>query len=111
MKCISRTMLPAIIALTACLLPATTAHALDATMARIKAIAESWPRAVVVEARADYLYVQFGTALLKFTDDAEFWFDPAAGVVHVRSASRLGRKDFEVNRQRIEAMRAQLSSG
>ena len=81
------------------------------TMARIKAIAESWPRAVVVEARADYLYVQFGTALLKFTDDAEFWFDPAAGVVHVRSASRLGRKDFEVNRQRVEAIRARLSSG
>ena len=79
-------------------------------MARIKAIAESWPRAVVVEASADYLYVQFSTALLKFTDDAEFWFDRTAGVVHVRSASRLGRKDFEVNRQRMEAIRAQLDS-
>lgn len=81
-----------------------------ATLARIKAIAESWPRAVVVEASADYLYVQFSTALLKFTDDAEFWFDRTAGVVHVRSASRLGRKDFEVNRQRMEAIRAQLDS-
>lgn len=36
MNNISRAMLPAIIAFTACLLPASAAHALDATMARIK---------------------------------------------------------------------------
>ncbi len=82
-----------------------------ATITQIKALVETWPRATLVEARADYLHVQFGTALLKFTDDAEFWFDPAAGVVQVRSASRLGRKDFDVNRQRIEALRAKLSAG
>ena len=67
------------------------------------------PGAKVVESRDDYLYVQFSTRLMKFVDDAEFWFDPAAGVVQVRSASRLGRKDFGVNRERIESIRQALA--
>ena len=49
------------------------------------------------------------TRVMKFVDDAEFWFDPASGVVHVRSASRVGRKDFGVNRARIEAVRQALA--
>jgi uncharacterized protein (DUF1499 family) len=47
--------------------------------------------------------------LLKFTDDLEFWLDRPASVIQVRSSSRLGRKDFQVNRQRIEAIRAQFT--
>jgi uncharacterized protein (DUF1499 family) len=65
---------------------------------------------VVVEARADYLRATFTTRLMKFTDDVEFWLDPAAGVVQVRSASRLGRKDFGTNRARVEALRTQLQA-
>jgi uncharacterized protein (DUF1499 family) len=81
-----------------------------ATIAQIKRIAEAMPGARVVDSRADYVYVQFSTRLMKFVDDAEFWFDPASGVVHVRSASRLGRKDFGVNRARIEAIRQALAA-
>jgi uncharacterized protein (DUF1499 family) len=44
-----------------------------------------------------------------FVDDVEFWFDPAAGVVQLRSASRVGRGDLGVNRQRIEAIRRRLA--
>ena len=66
------------------------------------------PGAQVVAARDDYLYAQFATRWLGFVDDGEFWVDPAAGVVHVRSASRVGRSDFGVNRQRIEAIRERL---
>jgi uncharacterized protein (DUF1499 family) len=36
----------------------------------------------------------------------EFWVNPAKGVIDVRSASRLGREDFGVNRARVEAIRA-----
>jgi uncharacterized protein (DUF1499 family) len=43
-------------------------------------------------------------------DDAEFWLDPAAGVIQVRSASRLGSKDFGVNRKRIEAIRSRYAN-
>jgi uncharacterized protein (DUF1499 family) len=82
-----------------------------ATIARIKAIVEAMPGATVAQSESDYLYVQFSTRLMKFVDDAEFWYDPAGDVVQVRSASRLGRKDFGVNRARIEAIRKALSAG
>lgn len=79
------------------------------TIARIKTIVATMPGATVVKSESDYLYVQFSTRLMKFVDDAEFWYDPASGLVQVRSASRLGRKDFGVNRARIEAIRQALS--
>ena len=79
-----------------------------ATIAKIKAIVEAMPGAKVVKSEPDYLYVQFTTRIMKYVDDAEFWFDPAAQVVQVRSASRVGGKDFGVNRSRIEAIRAQM---
>lgn len=75
---------------------------------RLRSVVETLAGAQVIEARDDYLYVQFTTRWLKFVDDAEFWFDPAAGVVQVRSASRIGRKDFGVNRARIEVIRRLL---
>jgi uncharacterized protein (DUF1499 family) len=78
------------------------------TLQRLRKVVETLAGAQVIEARDDYLYVQFTTRWLKFVDDAEFWFDPAAGVVQVRSASRIGRKDFGVNRARIEVIRRLL---
>lgn len=60
----------------------------------------------IVEQHADYLYAQAQTRWLKFVDDMEFWANPASGVIELRSASRLGREDFGVNRQRIEKIRA-----
>jgi uncharacterized protein (DUF1499 family) len=82
-----------------------------ATMAQIKSIVESTDGAVVVTSEAGYLYAQYTTRWMKFTDDVEFWFDPAAGVVQVRSASRLGQRDLGANRHRIEALRARLATG
>jgi uncharacterized protein (DUF1499 family) len=40
-----------------------------------------------------------------YVDDVEFSLDPAASVIHVRSASRLGESDLGANRKRIEAIR------
>jgi uncharacterized protein (DUF1499 family) len=79
-----------------------------ATIGKIAQIVEGLPGAVIVERRDDYLYARFTTAMMRFVDDVEFWFDPAANVVQVRSASRVGRKDFGVNRARIEQVRARL---
>jgi len=82
-----------------------------ATIARLAQIVEGMEGAKIVERRPDYLYAQFTTRLMRFVDDTEFWFDPAAGVVQVRSASRVGRGDLGVNRARIEAIRARLAAG
>lgn len=77
-----------------------------AAIAHVRRIVERMPGARVVGARPDYLYAQFTTKWLKFVDDVEFWAAPAEGAIHVRSASRVGRKDFGVNRARVEAIRA-----
>lgn len=80
-----------------------------ATLAQLQAVVGAMPGASVVQSGPDYLYARFTTRWLKFVDDVEFWVDPA-GVVQVRSASRLGRKDFGVNRARVEAIRAALAA-
>ncbi len=79
-----------------------------AAMARLQAAVAATPGAVVIKADVDYLYAQYTTPLMHYTDDVEFWFDRAAGVVQLRSASRLGEGDLGANRQRIEALRARL---
>ncbi|HTT10014.1 MAG TPA: DUF1499 domain-containing protein [Burkholderiaceae bacterium] len=76
------------------------------SLARLRSIVAALPRARIIEARADYLYAQFTSAGLRFVDDTEFWFSPAENTIHVRSASRLGRRDFQVNRKRVEMIRA-----
>ena len=81
-----------------------------ATLARIQAVVATLPGAKVVTSQPDYLYAQFETRWMKFVDDTEFWFDAKANVVQVRSASRVGRKDFDVNRRRVEVIRARLAS-
>ncbi|ERN42742.1 hypothetical protein KR51_00005900 [Rubidibacter lacunae KORDI 51-2] len=74
----------------------------------IRAIVESMERTTVVEARDDYLYAEFKSQLMGFVDDVEFYRDETAGVVQVRSASRLGQSDLGVNRKRVEAIRSRL---
>ena len=96
---------------TARIAPLPVAGDAAATMARIQAIVKATPGATVIKAESGYLHATFSTRLLKYTDDVEFWFDAAHGVVQVRSASRLGRGDFGVNRARVESIRAQLSAG
>jgi uncharacterized protein (DUF1499 family) len=81
----------------------------EATLARLRDAASALPGAEVVEPRPGYLYLRFTTRWLGFVDDAEFWFDPRSRVIQVRSASRLGRSDFGVNRARVEALRARLA--
>jgi len=83
----------------------------DAAWARLQQAVAAMPGARIVRSEGDYLYAQFTTRWLKFTDDTEFWLDHSAKVIHVRSSSRLGRKDFGVNRARVEALRARMAQG
>lgn len=64
------------------------------------------PDITVIRQDAGYLRAEARTHWLRFVDDLEFWLNPQAGVIEVRSASRLGREDFGVNRQRVEGIRA-----
>lgn len=64
----------------------------------------------VITAESTYLYAEFRSRLMKFTDDVEFALDEQAGVINMRSASRLGKNDFGTNRKRLEAIRAAFGS-
>ena len=77
----------------------------EAAIKQLAQVLTQMPRTVIVTQNADYLYAQSTTALLKFTDDVEFWLDKPNHVIQARSSSRLGRKDFGVNRARVEAVR------
>ena len=69
-------------------------------------IVRSLPRASVVTATENYLHAEFRSAVFRFVDDVEFLVDESAGVIQVRSASRVGSSDLGVNRKRIETIRA-----
>ena len=74
---------------------------------QVRKAVESMPGSTVIVEKPGYLYAEFRTRLLGFVDDVEFLL--REGVIHVRSASRLGRRDFGVNRKRIETLRKMLS--
>jgi uncharacterized protein (DUF1499 family) len=72
---------------------------------RIQAILATLPRVRIVSVTDNYLHVEFTSLLFRFVDDVEFYADPAARCVHLRSASRAGRSDLGVNRRRMESFR------
>lgn len=80
------------------------------SLAKIRTIVAGMPGVVIVKDEPGYLYAQCTTRLMKYVDDLEFWADPVAGVLQVRSASRVGRRDLGVNRARVEAIRAQYTA-
>jgi uncharacterized protein (DUF1499 family) len=81
-----------------------------AAFARLREIVAATERTTIVEQRADYLYAEYRSRTMGFIDDVEFLLDEPGRVIHVRSASRLGRSDFGVNRARIESIRAALAA-
>ena len=55
-----------------------------------------------------YMHATFRSAVFQYVDDVELRLDEASNTIHIRSASRMGRKDFGVNRKRVEAIKKAL---
>lgn len=79
-----------------------------AAIAAARGAVESMRRAKVIREAPGYLYAEFRSKLIGFVDDVEFAFDEKAGVLHVRSSSRVGRRDYGVNRARVESLRRRI---
>jgi uncharacterized protein (DUF1499 family) len=77
----------------------------DAAFARLQALLQGMGDATIVSVQPGYLHAEFRSRMLHFVDDAEFLLDAKNGVIQMRSASRLGRGDFGVNRARLERIR------
>jgi uncharacterized protein (DUF1499 family) len=75
----------------------------------LESVLHSMPRVKIVADQDGYVYAEFASRTMGFVDDVEFLLDEKAGVIHVRSASRLGRSDFGVNRDRIETIRSRIA--
>lgn len=61
---------------------------------------------VIVQDNGHYLHAVFTSSLFRFVDDVEARLDEAAGVIHIRSASRVGHSDFGANRRRVAKIRS-----
>ncbi|MGH8460467.1 MAG: DUF1499 domain-containing protein [Stenotrophobium sp.] len=88
--------------------PLAFATAPDRAMEKLKRILQSLPRVSIVEARGDYLYAEFSSALMGYVDDVEFYCDGKA--IQLRSSSRLGYSDLGANRKRVDSLRAAYST-
>jgi len=79
-----------------------------AQIADVKRVVNNMERTTIIEETENYLYAEFKSQLMGFVDDVEFHKDDVNQVIHVRSASRLGKSDLGVNRKRVEEIRQQL---
>ncbi len=70
----------------------------------LKRVLMATKRAKVTSTESSSIRVEFRTRL-GFVDDACFAVDPKNGVIHMRSASRIGYWDLGANRKRLEKIR------
>lgn len=76
---------------------------------KLKSVIKSMERAEIITEKENYIYAEFTSKIMRFVDDVEFRFDDSSKLIHVRSASRIGRSDFGVNRKRIETIRSKVA--
>ena len=65
-------------------------------------------RIVITHETPTTLHAEATSLVFSFVDDIDVILDPDAGLIHIRSASRIGHSDFGVNRKRIESLRMKL---
>ena len=83
----------------------------------IKADADTWDKlkriiveqgGVIEQDETYYLHATFTSSLFRYVDDVELRFDMNEGLIHLRSASRVGYSGFSVNHKRIERIKGAL---
>jgi len=75
----------------------------------IKLYIDSQSNMEIVRELKDYLYVESTSTLMRFVDDVELHLREQDGIIAVRSASRYGKSDFGVNKERIDDLYLYLS--
>jgi uncharacterized protein (DUF1499 family) len=65
-------------------------------------------RMIITHETETTLHAEATSLVFHFVDDIDAILDVDAGLIHIRSASRIGHSDFGVNRKRIETFREQL---
>jgi uncharacterized protein (DUF1499 family) len=74
---------------------------------RLKEIVLAMPGSALVSEDDTQMHFTFTTRIMRFVDDVELVIDTDAGLVHFRSASRVGHSDLGVNRKRMKKIVAE----
>ena len=80
--------------------------ALDRAVAALKSLGPT----KLIERRPGHVHMVAITRWLRFRDDVEFEIDQVAGVLHFRSASRIGYGDLGANRRRMKKVVAAMGA-
>ncbi len=82
----------------------------DSTLAwqELRKVIQNHDRMSITHETEDTLHAEAISLVLHFVDDVDAILDAKAGLIHIRSASRVGHSDFGVNRKRVETFRTQL---
>ena len=67
---------------------------------------EKW---TITSVEGDFVQAVAKTPWMRFRDEVQMRFDEGAGVIQVRSSSRLGIGDMGANRARVESLRTQVT--
>lgn len=84
---------------------------LELAFARAKAAVLAESRTKIVVEKSDWLKAECKSFVFRFVDDVELVLDANSRTFRFRSASRVGRRDFGVNRKRMERITARLTGG
>lgn len=76
------------------------------SLAELEKTIHQIPRATLIEKKEDFLHFTFTSKVFRFVDDLYLYDAKKEGIIHVQSSARLGYYDFQVNRKRVEKIRA-----
>ena len=76
--------------------------------AQVRDLIEARARTKIISQTDTYIHAEFRSQIMRFVDDVEFYLDTDAGLLHFRSASRVGQSDMGVNRKRMGELSAAI---
>ena len=79
-------------------------------IAQVAALLGKQKHVSIVKITELYLHLVYTSSLFRFKDDVEFLHDVASGLLHFRSASRLGYYDFRANLNRYHTICGQFET-
>ncbi len=80
----------------------------DAAFRRAAEAVAAFGRTEIVLDEPGYLHAECRTAIFRFVDDLELELDRDRAVIHVRSASRVGKSDLGANLSRVDRLKAAI---
>jgi uncharacterized protein (DUF1499 family) len=72
---------------------------------KLLTILRSMKRTSIISIKDEYLHAECASAIFRYVDDVEFYFNDEQKLIHFRSSSRLGYDDMGVNRRRMKKIR------